>query len=219
MKKLRVLFVLVISFLGFTTYVSADVCDNAHISQLKKLAEQVDVSYEYLDYSNTNIDGESEFSTDVYAVSVNLVSDDLYIIHGNDSYYYNQAIDGNVKIYVNSGSVDLKVYSKSCADYKLRSISLKLPKFNSYSYKEECRDLEEYELDVCDPWYQGLVNDNIFYEEVNEYIISDEDDGGFSFQDIIDFLGDNYLYVGGGLVLILLIIIGIIVYRKRSVLE
>ena len=219
MKKLRVLFVLVISFLGFTTYVSADVCDNAHISQLKKLAEQVDVSYEYLDYSDEILGGVAgDYLVNSYSISVNLISDELYLYDGYNEYYYDSFNNGIVNFNRNSGTFEIKVLSKRCAGYKLRTIYVSLPKFNTYSYRQECQDLKEYDLDVCDPWYQGAVNDNIFYREVNKYI-KEEKDEGFSFQDIIDFLGDNYLYVGGGLLVILLIIIGIIVYRKRSVLE
>ena len=218
MKRIKLFLIIIFTFFGFASYVNAGVCDSNHIKQLKSLAEQVDISYEYLEDNGDNNDGD--FLVNVYSVSVNLISDELYINHDRNNYYYESNNGGLVKFITNSGKVKLNIYSSRCQNYLVKNIYLDLPKFNVYSYKEECKTLSQYNLDVCDKWYQGTINDNIFYKEVNKYLNKDTDkDNSFSFQTVIDFLGDNYLIVGGVLVFILMMVLAIIIYRKRSVLE
>lgn len=219
MMKYRVVLLLIISFFAFNSGVSAAICDNEHISQLKELAKQVDVSYEYIDYSDEILNGEgNEYAINVYSVSVNLISDELYVVDDlNNKYYYDQSNGGVINFNVNSGKKEFTVYSRKCADYKLRTVYLELPKFNVYSYKSECNELEEYDLDVCNPWYQGTVNDSIFYKKIAEYL---EDDTEIDVLDrVFSFFEDNYLIIGGVVVFLIVVVIGIVIHRKRSVLE
>ena len=215
--RYKSLIIIVLSFFIFTSKVSAAVCDNNHIEQLIKLAEQVDVSYEYIDNSDVIVEGgDAEYPVNSYVVSVNLILEELYISNGGDDYYYTDSVDGIVSFTSNSGKLDLEVRSSKCGGYSLRNISINLPKFNIYSSKLECEKLKEYELDICDPWYQGAVNDLIFYSEVNKYL--SEDDISF-FDKILNFLQSYYLIIGGGILVVVLIVWVVIIHRKRSVLE
>lgn len=217
MKRLEIVFILIFTFFAFASNVSAGVCDDEHISRLKELVKQIDVNYEYIDNSDDIKNGDDDiFSLNNYLVSLNLLSDELYVTNDLREYYYDKLNGGLVEFIVNSGRLDLEFRSSRCGGYKVDTFSVKLPKFNDYSYKSECRNLKEYNLAVCDPWYQGSVNDKIFYNEVNKYLIEEKD----TFLDkIVDFFSNNYLGVGAFLLVILFIILGIIVYRKRSVLE
>lgn len=214
----KVLVILFISLFAFNSNVKAAICNREHISQLKELANQVDVSYEYIDNSDSN---ETEFSVNQYSVSVNLISDELYLVdkYGNN-YFYENSDNGIIRFVINSGVLDLTVHSKKCASLKLRTISMKLPKFNTYSSKEECKELTKYGLDVCDPWYQGDLDEVSFYNTVNKYLNSeDNDDSNSVFNKILEFLESYYIYVLIGIALIILIVVLIVIKRKRSVLE
>lgn len=215
--NVKFLLVVFLSLFIHISRVDADLCDNEHIKQLKELAKQVEVNYEYIDNSD-EMDSDSEFGivTNAFRGSINLISDELYINFDGRDYYYSDTVDGILELGLFSGMYKYEIKSKKCANYLLRKDSIVLPEFNSFSYNSECKELEEYNLDVCDPWYQGKINNNIFYEEVNKYLLKDEMN---FFEKIFDFLGTHYLIVGGSLMLIILVIIGIIIHRKRSVLE
>lgn len=215
--NIRFLIVLFVSLFFCTPNVWADLCDSAHIKQLKELANQVDVSYEYIDNNEKIESGENvEIAINFYTVSINMLSDEFYVtIDGND-YYYSDAVDGILTLDAFAGNFKLEIKSRRCVGYLLRKISIDLPEFNAYSYRDECKKLEEYNLDVCNPWYQGEVNPNIFYETVNKYLVEEE----VNFLDkIIDFVKKNYLIISGCCLGIIFIVILIIIHRKRSVLE
>lgn len=217
MKRFVNLFILIFAFFAFASNVSADVCDNGHIARLKELAKQIDVNYEYIDHSDDIKKGTDDiFVVNSYLVSLNLLSDELYVTNDLMEYYYDSTSNGSVEFIVNSGRLDLVIRSSRCAGYKIDTVSINLPKFNTYSYKSECDKLKEYNLDVCNPWYQGSINDKIFYKEVNKYLIEEKDT---LWDKIVNFFSNNYLGVGALMLVILFIILGIIVYRKRSVLE
>ena len=53
----------------------ADLCDIEHIKDLKKLAEQVSVSYEYIDNTDKILSGDGEsYSINSYSISTNFSS-------------------------------------------------------------------------------------------------------------------------------------------------
>lgn len=217
--KYKKLLLFVMCYFTFTSRVSAAICDNNHIKELKELAEQVDVSYEYIDHSdeiNSGVDGE--YSLNSYSINVNLISDELYIKDGYQNYYYEDSYNGIINFVVNSGHVNLSIHSKKCNNMKLKTISLDLPRFNTYSYKSECKELKEYDLEVCDPWYQGQINDNYFYKIVNKYLNPKVEEDN-NWDKIISFIQKyQYIFIGS-ILLIILGVIGIYIYRKRSVLE
>lgn len=218
MRYIKILFIIVCYF-AYTSNVSADLCDKEHIKQLKELANQVEVNYEYLDYTEEiKNNPEGEYPLNSYLVSVNLISNELYIKYNNYDYYYTNDNNGLIEFVVNSGKVNLTIHSDTCAGHKLKNVSLNLPKYNTYSYRSECKELSEYELDVCDPWYQGTINDNYFYNVVNEYLNKPEEKETF-IDVIINIYSKYQLIIIGSILLIILSIIGIISYRKRSVLE
>lgn len=219
-KKYLILIMSLVSYFAFASSVDAELCDREHISQLKELANQVEVSYEYIDYSDEILSGsEGEYLINTYLITVNIISDELYIIHDNREYYYNQDNGGVVTFAVDSGFVNLSIHSNFCGGYKLKSETINLPKFNIYSYRSECKELEEYDLKVCDPWYQGTITDERFNTIVQEYFNDDVVVEKSVFDNISDFFKDNYLILIGSVVVICVIVFGIRLYKKRSVLE
>lgn len=212
----RWLLLFVISFFTFNFDVDADVCDREYINQLKKAARQIEINYEYIDDRDN---GKEEISFNSYYMSVNLISNEIYLDFNGRKFYYEDYKDGLVNFRANAGSVKLIFYSSMCADIKLNTIYLNLPKFNSYSYRKECEELDEYDLDVCDPWYQGTITDDLFLKVIDEYINANIDDSDDIVDEISSFFKNNYFYMLLGIVLVILIITIVVIKRKRSVLE
>lgn len=215
---IKILLLFITLFFSFNLRVDAALCDKEHIATLKELAEQVEVSYEYLDYSEEILSGgNGSYSTNRYIVNIGLMTDELYVNYNDKKYEYNASNGGVVSIGVNSGNIDLSIHSSKCGEYKLRNITLNLPKFNTYYYKKECRGLEE-KVDVCNKWYKGSLNDNLFDKKISEYL-NNKSDVVDMFDKIILFFKYNFLLIIGGLVMCCLIVGGVYIYKKRSVLE
>lgn len=215
---IKILLLFITLFFSFNLSVDAALCDKEYIDNLKELAEQVEVSYEYLDYSEEILSGsDGSYSTNRYIINVGLMTDELYVNYNDDKYVYDKSNGGSVTIGVNSGNVEFSIHSSKCGEYKLRNVTLDLPRFNTYYYKKECRGLEE-KVDVCDKWYQGTINDNLFEIKINDYLNKKIENVG-SFDKIIIFFKENILLILGGLILCCLSLFGVFSYRKRSVLE
>ena len=205
-------------FFTFNNKVKAGICDREGINNLKKLAEQVDVSYEYIDNSES---GEEEFVINQYEIVVNLISEDLCVSDGENESCYNDSDNGLVKLYLGAGNVNIDITSYRCSGYRLKTINLKLPKFNSYSYREECKKLKEYNLEICDPWYQGGLDEISFTKYIDNFLKENtktvEEENIIT--RLVDIFKNYYLYIITGCLLISVIIIFAIIRRKRSVLE
>lgn len=214
MKILKLMFVFCFSLFGFNLSVDALMCDKEEIDNLKELASYVEYDYEV-------VVGE-EGIYNLYYVYVRGLNEQLYIVDGDgNEYYYNQIENGVLELILSSGNNVLKVYSTRCRDILLKKFSFNLPKFNVYSLRKECKELEEYNLDVCDSNYQAEINDEYFYKVVNSYLNDDNDnDDNESFiNKVVDFLSNYYLFILGGVVLLVVIIVAFLRMRKRRVLE
>jgi len=210
MRVIKFFLIFCFTFISFISSVDALICDNADIERLESLASYVEVSYEYVPES----DGE-ESIVNAYLLDIVNLTDELYISINSYDHYYNEVKDGSLSLLVNSGNVSIDVYSTRCRDILLRNISLKLPKFNVYSYKTECEGLD---IDICDEWYQGILNDDIFYSKIAEYNRDNAKDVSI-FDQILEIFNKYYVYIIGAILVIILIVIATLIHRKRSVLE
>ena len=215
---IKILLLFITLFLSFNLSVDAALCDKEYIDNLKELAGQVDVNYEYIDYSQEILSGkDGSYSTNRYIININLLNDELYVNYNDKKYEYTMSNDGRVALGVNSGNVELSIHSSRCGQYKLRHIALNLPRFNTYYYKNECRGLEN-KIDVCDKWYQGNLNDSTFENRINEYLNKKSEYIGI-FDKIILFFKEDIMLIFSGLLLCCLVLFGIFSYKKRSILE
>ena len=111
-----------------------------------------------------------------FKVKLGNIDDDLMIIFNEDFYVPK---DGTVEIseYLMGGDVyKFKVYGgydTDCVEEYLYTKQIKVPKYNYYSEKEECKDNQEWK--VCGQFYEGKIeNDQDFYDQLNKYINSGE---------------------------------------------
>lgn len=211
MKKFGYLLLVLISLLVSYDSVEAESCDESDIKRLKAIANNVTVDYSYI-YDDGSDSEESVYN--VYSISIYGLTDEVYIVDakGNEL-NYSDAADGVISDYVFSGNVKYYVYSSNCADILLRTINIDLKSFNVYSTYPECEGLSD-KLSICDEWYQGNLDYEMFVKKIEEYKNNDD------FNDVTDFVSKYYVYIViGSVILIAGIIFLSIKYRKRSVLE
>lgn len=199
----------IIPLLFFNDEAYAKTCDGEEITRLKKLANNVQITYEYL--SDSDI-------VDNYSIQISGLTDEIYVVNMTEDSYHewhvNDMIDGNIFFESTEETLDFNVYSVNCITDSLRKISIKIPRFNYYSLEEKCDKVKELDLDICDAWYQGELDDFTFHETIDKYITEDKNGN------IIDFFSKyRFVFIVATFVLVIIIILLIHIYRKRSVLE
>ena len=121
----------------------------------------------------------------------------------------------NQTVQIESGSTIFGVFSSKC-NVKLRDISVDLLKFNEYSDYNVCQQDGIKELNVCSPWYQGEINDEIFDATILDYENSLQAESSFS-DNIKDFFVNNYIYfIVGAICLVIIIIVSIIIRIRKN---
>lgn len=199
----------VFCFLFFKIEVYANTCSSEELVRLRTLSNYIEITNDYVEVS------------DSYLVTIAGLTEELFVYNKStyQEYRYSDMVEGSVSFSASVGEYRLEIYPVSCdVNRALRTVNLELLKFNPFSKEEECKDLEEYQLDFCDPWYQGEMNLDIFLEKIEPYYLVEEE--STVIEETIDIL-EKYWYVAlvGGILFILLIVFLIIRRRKRSVLE
>ncbi len=208
MKK-RVLFGLIWFLLGMDV-VMAENCDSVDLSRLKSLANNVSISYEYL--SDSDIINN-------YRIYLSEIADEIFVVNLTDDTYHEwhakDLTDGIVSFDSDLETLKFDIYSSNCiGSGSLRNISIELPRFNYYSLEDKCQEVKELNLDICDEWYQGKLDDFTFHEKIDKYITDNTKPTFFDF--VIKY---KFFILIFGVCLVLAVILLIIRYRKRSVLE
>ena len=168
---------------------AANICNASRHNALKAKAYKIDLSYElkfdeehnpYFEITVMNMTDELmlKFAGTTYKASETgmFVLDDK--LEGGNTYKFN--------FYGGYGNV--------CVEQFVYSKSIKLPKYNIYSEREECIEYEDFPL--CNKWYpKEIGSDNDFLEALEIYkdslvdnkpIDLDKDDSTF-FEKVIDF--------------------------------
>lgn len=207
-RKITILLLVTFLFLNIDN-AKADSCDNANLTRLKVIANHVDISYEYLK--------NSEY-IDNYSISISGLTDEIFVVNITDDTYHEWHAED-----VNSGTATFEsteeeltfmVYATNCSNNYLRKITIKLPRYNYYSQEEKCKQVDDLNLDICDEWYQGELDDFTFHETIDKYIEDNKEEGLFNI-----LSNYKYLLITAGIVVTISIVIFIILHRKRSVLE
>lgn len=225
---------LIIFMFIFVPHVNAD-CDNDRINELKNLAKNVEITYE-LDTNDDNLE-ENDYSVNNVGESIPqgnmriiisgltegfLIKDTTY----DRTFNYSDVKDGIIVIRNElNGSRTFKVYSTEC-NKDVRSIFIKIPRYNNYSTDSLCEGISGDDLSVCGMWYEKDIDYETFKQTVEDYKKKvteqkriEEKKEKSIIDKTVDFLKNNYLYFIIGIVVIIIIAIIIKVRRKRSVLE
>lgn len=209
MRKVLFATLCLLLFIVNIDVVNASSCDSADIERLRVLASNVTYNSDYIG------DTDMTVSTQTYNVNFIGITDELYV-----SYYPTYSYDrvniynDNQTVQIESGNTIFSVFSSKC-NVKLRDISVELLKFNEYSTYNVCQQDGKKDLNVCSPWYQGEINDEIFDATILDYENSLQGESSFS-DNIKDFFVNNYIYFIVGAVCLVIIIIIFIIIRIRK---
>ena len=215
MKNIKYLFIIFVLFVFNIYSVNAEECDANDMARLKELAKNVDVKYEYMGKESV-----SEITNlEKYHITVSGLLDGLSlgIKTGVDSKDVYTANDGKVEFDTLLSVLEIDIFSNNCNYEILANRSINLPRYNYHSEYPECKELKAYNLNICDPWYQGELNNEMFYDVVKKYL--KEDKTGLN--GVLDFIKKNYILISIGIFLIVGIIAFLLIrrYRRRSVIE
>lgn len=186
--------------------VNASSCDSADIERLKVLASNVTYNSDYIG------DTDMTVSTQTYNVNFIGITDELYV----SNVYGGMRVDSDSQvIQLQSGTTTLEVYSRNCDDKRLKTITIELPKYNEYSLLEECDNISDDDLYVCDPWYQGKITDDSFEEVINNYNLELEESNKTTLDKVYEIFKDYY-YIIIPVILILIVLIIVLFIRKHK---
>ncbi|MEE3344215.1 MAG: hypothetical protein VZS44_09015 [Bacilli bacterium] len=199
---MRRIFLFCFLFLFGMSYVNAASCDNDDIARLKGVAFNVSYNSEYIG----NKSGSNDYQ--LYNVSFVGLTDEIYVSDSNYSFF---VYNNNEVIKMQSGNNSLEIYSKNCGDVRLKTLTINLPKFNNYSLSSDCSDIDIKEFELCDPWYQGNITDEVFRSRLNEYLDSKEVNNNVEKKEF----NISYLVIVISVVVIVGII-GVIIFRYKK---
>jgi len=154
MKKLILLIILLI----IPTAVKGYYCDYQDVAKYKKIASNINYSYEYEEF---------EDNVKFYVTLVNL-NEALYLKDSNGNIY--NYTSSELVVEAKSGE-NLKFYvyptDRYCDDEYLYTIRIQLPTYNIYYNDPLCKGIQDYPL--CNKWATHNLNKEKFEQKVTEY--------------------------------------------------
>ncbi len=212
MRKIIIVFILLL--LVPITKVEGARCSYSEMARLKKIAANVNISY---DYTVRN-------SSAIFTINlINLNEEMFFIDQSNYRQYDYTTNELNLSNYQGGQTIRYVFYATNpdCQEQPLYTIRVVLPTYNQYYGDEVCIGAEDYSL--CQKWSSHNLNYDDFVEKVTEYknsFIDPNDPGGEANPDgvsiiqlIVDFLLDYYIYIIAVLSLVVILFLAI---RKRD---
>ena len=183
---------------------------NASCEEAKDFAQDVEFVYSKINNSQKHtisLDISKLYYDELYVVVTNNYNDKSLKFTSEDKNEY-----GYISFYTDnineSITYNLDIYSKSCSNNKIRSLTLTTPKYNSYSERAICEDKID-KIDECDPFYDV---ENITWQEFDK-LVNDKIHANKKM--IINFIKTYYLFFLIPFVIISLFYITRIIIIKR----
>ena len=182
MKKINILIVLLLALFINITIVKA--CDELEKKQISQDASNIKISYvpnseETKDPDMSRVEEQKNYLD----IKIYNVPSTVYLVLNSGSYatqvdkiqldYHNIGPDGSITLRMESltrtANLVLEVYSftNTCSGEKIKTITLKVPKFNTYSQLDVCSDIPEFYL--CQEYIDFEIDKSKFYSQVEEY--------------------------------------------------
>jgi len=158
MRKL--IFVFFLTLLIPITKVDAVRCQYSELARLKKIASNINTSYDY-------VEGEYDALFNITLVNLN---EDLYLVDKTTQKVYEyKKNEMTISGYPSGSLVQYEVYATSpeCNENPLYTIRVSLPTYNYYYKDKLCKGIESYSL--CQKWSTVNVNYKTFVNKVTEY--------------------------------------------------
>lgn len=210
-KWYLVIVIVIVFILLFNSNVYAESCDSTDIQRLRVVADDVDISYDYLD----NYYEDGFLVNGVFKITINNISDELYIVESNDNLdLRNYSInDGSIAIEkMYTGDKNFKIYSKECGKL-LKSIRIKLPYYNSLYEDDVCKDYKD-KIDECSKLTDSVYTYSDVYTAVNKNNVITDDNND---EKRTNFFNSKLFYtICGGVLLFIVIFVILIINRRRK---
>lgn len=212
MRRIIVIFILLL--LVPITKVEGARCSYSEIARLKKIASNVNVSYDYT---------ESDSSV-TFQITLNNLNEDIYFVDQSNYRQYKYSTDELTLSNYQSGQTIRYVFyatDPNCDDEPLYTARVVLPVYNQYYNDPVCNDVRDYSL--CQKWSSHNLSYDEFVKKVNDYknslIVPEQPeeppvaDEVTITQLIVNFLLDYYIYIIAMLSLALIVFFTI---RKKD---
>lgn len=226
-KPKYILFSFLILFLSIIS-VNAQ-CTNEELLTEKEKAEKIIVTYNHLG-EVTKDDGSKVYNE--FLVTTKNLAEGQYIYLSplaNEDFIEK---DNTIQITLTTGKWEYNIYSSKCKEI-VKTINVRLPKFNMYSIDPLCKDIDGDDFILCSKYLEYEVSRETFERKIDEYrkthTINNEDNNkeeniniNYIINKALDFINKYNFYIAGFLLVILIILIIIIIKKKskkRSILE
>lgn len=235
MKK--ILFCISLFVFGLSTVYGEPISEeeaNIENEHLKELASKVKYKYEKV---SDVYDADGNYIKNGYKVTAENLTEEIYVCAAKGTtisdfcLFYTEPDVPDAKrqdyVYLSNQDYDRFVVYGASSFNEYASEKIKVAKYNKYSEREECKDVDITKFKACDPYYEYEVTDNIFNYQLNEYkknsgkdnTSSDKtsskdnkdnkkDSSSMSF---IDYIKKYGIYVG---IIVVVFIAGAILYKK-----
>lgn len=195
MKSIRyIIFILIL----LAPYKVKAECSFPELSELQKIASNVNFSYDYYYKVESGINSEVRFKLTIANLNPNIY---IYDVDKLENYRYTDKITIEKNNYVPGGAYQFRIYSNkpACKGRLVLTTYVTFPKYNRFSEDDICNDIEDYYL--CNKWqllnisYQEFKNKIEEYKNVpeveKEIIVLEE----AWYEVILEYIYDYYLYV------------------------
>ena len=178
MRKKKCWILLIVFLLVIIKYqVYADeTCETSELSRLRKLAEKVDINYDYEFKELTTPGGKVNKYVDYSLTAINL-NPDLQVALV-DNYYENKFIEfkgdangkATLKSFIEGDKIKVSIYayvSNGCSGKLITTKTINLPYYNRFHDSEACKIVTDYNycLKFYDEEYCGKISDMTFCDE------------------------------------------------------
>jgi len=234
MRKKEFLFVIfligIVMFMGKVGAASSS-CSTSDLYDARVAASNVKITYEpyeeledigtkvhYLDLKIYNVS-----STMLLSVKVsgdNIQTKELTLT------YQDMSSDGSITLrQENTGApttyeITISLFDGTCAGEELRTSKITLPIYNFYSTLDVCSGIQDYYL--CQPYITKELNEETFFEQVEEYRAKLEDAQAVESEDNTTIINSTlnrvskYKYLVVGLIVAVGVVVTVIILRKKS---
>lgn len=214
MKK--IIFMISLILFTFTIDVKAiDECSSSELARLKELAGNVSFTYDYyfndLDEEDDSLGGAAWFN---YKIEAHNLSEDLKVkIKGEETYF---TISEPILDEIGNGitlNVEIYAYTTNLCSGKLLKIeTIKLPYFNEYSLREECKEYENFKY--CKEFLKLDITDDEFVSEFEKYKeeLKNQNQNDLD-NDLKMFFNDYGIYIITAIFLVVVAIITFIIVK------
>lgn len=227
-KKIIKTFFMILCILSIYSYIPTEAkttCTTQEKNTLIQLAHNVKFDYELLpDEGNLNRS---------FSLTISNLFEGIEVRYGSTNYSFDKKskTPGIVKMdgYFAGGQTHkILIYASStsaCKNQILATKMITIPKYNSYSERDECTGIEDFKL--CQRWYAGTFTEEEFQQQTKAYKISltskseeksKEDEKSSVLDKFVELYKDNLLISIGFSILLVLMIVLIIrkIIKKKN---